>query len=84
MVDGTLTAKKLLKPKYKKLTTKVGTKMKVLVKKPNSKSPKIRLKNGLPSFKDPKVVDSDINKGNKQIAHVINGVLLPVKASTLL
>ncbi len=77
MVDGTITAKMLLKPKYKKVTTKVGTKIKVLVKKPKSNSPKIRLQNGLPSFKDPKVVKSDINKGNKQIAHAISQVYLP-------
>ena len=77
MVDGTITAKMLLKPKYKKVTTKVGTKIKVLVKKPKSNSPKIRLQNGLPSFKDPKVVKSDINKGNKQIAHAVSQVYLP-------
>lgn len=77
MVDGTITAKMLLKPKYKKVTTKVGTKIKVLVKKPKSNSPKIQLKNGLPSFKNPKVVKTDINKGNKQIAHAISQVYLP-------
>lgn len=77
MVDGTITAKMLVKPKYKKVKTKTGVKIKVLVKKPKSNSPKIRLKNGLPSFKDPKVVKTDINKGNKQIAHAISQVYLP-------
>ena len=76
MVDGTITAKMLVKPKYKKVKTKTEVKTKVLVKKPKSNSPKIRLKNGLPSFKDPKVFKTDIKKGNKRIAHAISQVYL--------
>ena len=77
MVDGTVTAEKLLKPKYRTVKTKVETKITVLVKNRKSKSPEISLRHGLPSFKDPKVIKTDINKGNKQIAHSISQVYLP-------
>ena len=38
----------------------------------------ITLKDKDPDLKNPKVVQVNINKGNKQIAHGINRVLLPV------
>jgi len=79
-----ITAKKALKSNKAKLKTAQGKTVKVLVKKKNSKNPVIRLKDRDPAFSNPKVIAADVNKGNKQIAHVINGVLLPVKASTLL
>jgi hypothetical protein len=39
----------------------------------------IRLRDQVPAVKNPKVIATDINKkkGNKQVAHVINRVLLP-------
>ena len=35
------------------------------------------MKDAVDSVKNPKVIITDINKGNKQIAHGINKVLLP-------
>lgn len=39
---------------------------------------KIVLKDKDPDFRNPRVVQTDFNKRNKQIAHGINRVLLPV------
>ncbi len=41
----------------------------------------IFLKDKNKDLDNPKVVVTDINKGNKQIAHAINRVLLPVLSS---
>jgi uncharacterized surface protein with fasciclin (FAS1) repeats len=79
-----ITAKKALKADGVKLETALGKNVKVIVKKKHSDAPVIRLKDKDPSFKNPKVIGTDVNKGNKQIAHVINNVLLPVKAASLL
>ena len=79
-----ITAKKAVKADGAKLETALGKNVKVIVKKKHSAGPVIRLQDKDPSFKDPKVIATDINKGNKQIAHAINNVLLPVKAASLL
>ena len=50
-----------------------GETVKVNVKKDGS----IWLKDKVSDIKNPKVIVTDINKGNKQIAHAINRVLLP-------
>jgi len=70
---STITAKKALKANGAKLKTAQGGTIKVKVR---GKS--ITLKDKDPDLKNPKVVQVDINKGNKQIAHGINRVLLPV------
>jgi uncharacterized surface protein with fasciclin (FAS1) repeats len=70
---STITAKKALKANGAKLKTAQGGKIKVKVRHGN-----IFLKDKDPDFKNPKVVQVNINKGNKQIAHGINRVLLPV------
>ena len=79
-----ITAKKAVQADGAKLKTALGKNVKVIVKKKHSDGPVIRLQDKDPSFKDPKVIATDINKGNKQIAHAINNVLLPVKAASLL
>ena len=79
-----INAKTALKSDGAKLETALGETVKVKVKKQHSSAPVIRLQDKDPSFKDPKVIATDVNKGNKQIAHVINNVLLPVKAASLL
>jgi len=70
---STITAKKALKANGAKLETAQGGTIKVKVR---GKS--ITLKDKDPDLKNPKVVQVNINKGNKQIAHGINRVLLPV------
>ena len=70
---STITAKKALKANGAKLKTAQGGTIKVKVR---GKS--ITLKDKDPDLKNPKVVQVNINKGNKQIAHGINRVLLPV------
>lgn len=70
---STITAKKALKANGAKLTTAQGGTIKVKVSHGT-----ITLKDKDPDLKNPKVVQTDINKGNKQIAHGIDRVLLPV------
>ncbi len=72
-------AKQALKADGAKLTTAQGGTIKVKVKG-KKHSPKIILKDKDPDFKNPRVIlsQTDINKGNKQIAHGIDGVLFPV------
>lgn len=77
---ATITAKKALKSNGAKLTTAEGGKFKVIVKGGKGHSQTIRLKDKDPDFADPQVIGTDINKGNKQIAHAIDGVLLPFDA----
>ena len=74
---ATITAKKALKADGAKLTTAQGGTLKVLVKGKKTHTPTIELRDKDPDFPNAKVVQPDINKGNKQIAHGINGVLLP-------
>ena len=72
-----ITGKKALKSNGAKLVTAAdGLTVKVKVKK---KKGQIRLKDRAAELKNPKVVIADINKGNKQIAHAINNVLLPIQ-----
>ncbi|MEZ5157798.1 MAG: fasciclin domain-containing protein [Candidatus Nanopelagicales bacterium] len=70
---ATITAKKALKANGAKLETAQGGTIKVKVRHST-----ITLKDKDPDLKNPKVVQVNINKGNKQIAHGINRVLLPV------
>ena len=74
---ATITAKRALKADGAKLTTAQGGTLKVLVKGKKTHTPTIELRDKDPDFPNAKVVQPDINKGNKQIAHGINGVLLP-------
>jgi uncharacterized surface protein with fasciclin (FAS1) repeats len=71
-----LTAKKALKADGASLTTAQGESIKVNVKR----GPVIKLIDRAPAIANPRVIlsQTDINKGNKQIAHGINRVLLPV------
>ncbi|HYF71712.1 MAG TPA: fasciclin domain-containing protein [Nocardioides sp.] len=39
---------------------------------------KVRLQDADPDVRNPRVIATDINKGNPQVAHAINGVLLPL------
>jgi len=55
-----------------KLKTALGQKIRV-----NVTHDGIVIKDRNPDVADPKVIITDINKGNKQIAHAINRVLLP-------
>jgi len=38
----------------------------------------VRIVDADPDLANPKVIATDVNKGNPQIAHVINRVLLPI------
>jgi uncharacterized surface protein with fasciclin (FAS1) repeats len=71
--NATITAKKALKSNNAKLDTAQGGTIKVKVRHSS-----IRLKDKDPDLRDPRVVQTDINKGNKQIAHGIDRVLLPI------
>jgi uncharacterized surface protein with fasciclin (FAS1) repeats len=75
----TITAKQARKADGAALKTAQGGTIKVKVMG-HGKSVQIALKDKDPDFADPRVIlkATDINKGNKQIAHGINGVLLPV------
>ena len=70
----TLTAKKVLKADGAKLTTAQGGKITVKV----SKKKVVTLVDADPDLRNPRVVAVDINKGNPQIAHAIDRVLLPI------
>jgi uncharacterized surface protein with fasciclin (FAS1) repeats len=70
---ATITAKKAVKSNGAKLKTAEGKTLKVIVKKGN-----VFLKDKTSVTKNAKVVQVDINKGNRQIAHGINQVLLPI------
>jgi uncharacterized surface protein with fasciclin (FAS1) repeats len=76
---ATITAKKALKSNGARLKTAEGGTIKVIVKG-KGHSQVIRLKDMDPDLMDPKVIGTDINKGNKQIAHAIDAVLLPFNA----
>lgn len=68
----TLNAKKVIAADDKKLTTAQGGTVTVRV---NGK--KVTLADADPDVANPRVIATNINKGNPQIAHAINGVLLP-------
>lgn len=74
---ATITAKQALTSDGAKLTTAQGGKITVIVR--GKKHPAVVLRDKDPNVANPKVVAPDINKGNRQIAHGINRVLLPVR-----
>jgi uncharacterized surface protein with fasciclin (FAS1) repeats len=69
----TLNATKVVKADGKRLTTAQGGKVTVKVK-----GKKVVLVDADPDLANPRVIATDINKGNRQIAHAINRVLLPL------
>ncbi len=71
--NATIGAKKALKSNNAMLETAQGGTITVKVK-----TGTIRLKDNDPDLRDPRVVAPNINKGNKQIAHGIDRVLLPI------
>lgn len=73
---ATIPARKALKADGAALVTAQGGKIRVDVRGQRH-ARTIVLKDRDPDFKNPRVVVTDINKGNRQIAHGINGVLLP-------
>lgn len=71
-----ITAKQALHADDARLETALGKNIQVRVVHLHS-GPAIFLRDKDPDFKDPRVVVPDVNKGNRQIAHGINRVLLP-------
>lgn len=69
----TLNSGKVAKSDGAKLTTAQGGKVTVDVRKKY-----IALKDADPDLRDPRVIKTDVNKGNPQIGHVIDRVLLPI------
>ena len=69
----TLNAAKVVQADGKKLTTAQGGKITV-----NVKGKKVVLVDADPDVHNPRVIATDINKGNRQIGHAINRVLLPL------
>jgi uncharacterized surface protein with fasciclin (FAS1) repeats len=69
----TLGATKVVKADGKKLTTAQGGTVTVKVK-----GKKVTLVDADPDLANPRVIATDINKGNRQIGHAINRVLLPL------
>lgn len=69
----TLNATKVVKADGMRLMTAQGGTVKVNVRKDG-----VHLGDAARSVKNPKVIATDINKGNPQIAHAINRVLLPI------
>ena len=74
---ATITAKKAVKANGAKLTTAQGEKLKVIVKKAHSNNPRVYIRDLSKTSSNARVFQVDINKGNKQVAHGINNVLLP-------
>ena len=74
---GPILAKDALKADGARLKTAQGRKIKVKV---TANPTKIILKDKDPDLRNPRVLlkQTDINKGNKQVAHGINRVLLPI------
>jgi uncharacterized surface protein with fasciclin (FAS1) repeats len=70
----TLGSRKVLRSDGAKLTTAQGGTVTVNV----VGHKQIRLIDADPDLRNPRVVAADINKGNPQIAHAINRVLLPI------
>ena len=69
----TLGAAKVIRADGKKLTTAQGGTITVQVK-----GHKVILVDADPDLANPRVIVTDINKGNPQIGHAINRVLLPI------
>jgi uncharacterized surface protein with fasciclin (FAS1) repeats len=69
----TLGSGKVVKADGKKLTTAQGGTVTVKVK-----GKKVVLVDADPDLRNPRVIATDINKGNRQVAHAINRVLLPL------
>ena len=75
-----ITARKALKANGAKLKTAQGKSVKVKATTNSKHVPSIRLRDKEPDRKNPSVIldKEDINKGNRQVAHAIDRVLLPV------
>ena len=73
---ATITAKQALASDGANLTTAQGGTVKVLIR--GGKNPSVWLRDKDPDFRDAQVVAPDINRGNRQIAHGVNRVLLPL------
>lgn len=69
----TLGSRQVLKADDAELTTAQGGTVTVQVN-----GTKVRLQDADPDVRNPRVIATDINKGNPQIAHAVNGVLLPL------
>lgn len=72
VVLGTITSKQALRSNGANLKDPLGRPFLVDVR-----GGKITLKDANPSLKDPMVIAVDVNKGNMQIAHAIDRVLIP-------
>jgi hypothetical protein len=68
----TITGKQAVKARGAKLKTAQGEKLTIRVQRG-----KIRVVDQNREFPNPRVVQANINKGNRQIAHGINAVLIP-------
>ena len=75
VVGATITSKQALAAGGSNLTDSLGRPFLVDVR-----GTSITLRDANTSLKDPKVIAVDINKGNLQIAHAIDKVLIPVKS----
>ena len=74
---ATITAKRAVMSDGAKLTTAQGEKLMVDVRKKHSSAPRVFIVDLSKTSSNARVFQVDINKGNKQIAHGINNVLLP-------
>jgi uncharacterized surface protein with fasciclin (FAS1) repeats len=79
VAGATITAKMALASDGAKLATAAGPSLTVVVKGAGTKHASVWIKDRNKSTTLAKVIVPDINKGNKQIAHGINAVLLPAK-----
>jgi hypothetical protein len=74
---ATITARQAVKSNGARLTTAQGGTVKVRVTRWHGR-PVVTLVDKDPNARNPRVVQFDINKGNRQIAHGINRVLRPL------
>lgn len=74
---ATLTSKKVLQADGVRLTTAQGAKVRVKIRTTHD-GPVVILRDKDRDDRDPRVTAVDVNKGNKQIAHVIDRVLRPM------
>lgn len=75
VVGSTITSKQALAAGGSNLYDSLGRPFLVDVRGKN-----ITLRDANPTLKDPKVIAVDVNKGNLQIAHAIDRVLIPVRS----
>lgn len=75
IVGSTITSKQALAANGTNLEDSLGRPFLV-----NVRGKQITLKDANPTLKDPKVIAVDVNKGNMQIAHAIDRVLIPVRS----